>query len=313
MVVRVPELPPQPLLPFTRADLRGLLLRRHELDALLLAGLVVQPVRGVYLDARASDDLRHRALAVGLLLPDGAAVARRPAAWLHGVDARGPGELTTPLPMECVVPAGSVVPRRGGLVAHEARVPDGDVVEVAGVPVTSPVRTACDLARFLLPHMGLGCLDAMARAGTVNPVELAERIEYWRGERFVAQARRLIGLCDGESESFGESWTRLRIADAGFPRPELQVWVHDDDGVAVYRLDLGWPELRKAVEYDGEEHHSTLEDRRRDDLRRDDLLRRFGWDVVAVGKAEVLGPSMALERAVGEMLSLEPGLRRRLW
>src|SRR5206468_3759671 len=26
--------------------------------------------------------------------------------------------------------------------------------------------------------------------------------------------------------------------DAGLPRPELQVWVYDDDGVGVYRLDI---------------------------------------------------------------------------
>ena len=290
-----------------------MLISAHELRAMLASGQVVQPLRGIYLDTRTADDPLHRAVAVGLALPAGAAVGRRCAAWLHGIDARGPGELATPLPMECLVPAGSVMPQRTGLMAYEAWLPSDDVVEIAGVPVTSPVRTGCDLARFLTPHMGLGCLDALARAGMVKSAELAVRIEDWHGERFVAQARRLIGLCDAASESFGESWTRLRLADAGFPRPELQVWVHDADGVAVYRLDLGWPEVCKAVEYDGEQYHSTLEDRRHDDTRRNVLLQRFGWDVVAVGKSQVLGPSVALELAVGEMLGMEPQVRHRVW
>jgi hypothetical protein len=35
--------------------------------------------------------------------------------------------------------------------------------------------------------------------------------------------------------------------------------------------------------------------------------------VVGVGKNLVLGPSMALEYAVGEVLGMEPLIRRRLW
>ncbi len=42
---------------------------------------------------------------------------------------------------------------------------------------------------------------------------------------------------DGRSESSGESFTRLAIADVGLPVPTLQHWVHDG-GVPVYRLDL---------------------------------------------------------------------------
>ncbi len=51
----------------------------------------------------------------------------------------------------------------------------------------------------------------------------------------------------------GESWLRLRIVDAGFPRPVVQIEVLDADGRCVYRLDLGWPDRRLAVEYDGQD------------------------------------------------------------
>lgn len=313
VAVLLPELPAEPLLPFRRRDLPGLCLSRHELDALLAARLVVEPVRGVYLDARVAGDPLHRAVGAGLALPPGAAVARRAAAWIHGIDARGPGELDVPLPMECVVRAGTTVPRRAGLVAWEAWLPDHDVTTVLGVPVTTPDRTACDLARYLRPFMGLGCLDAMARDGLVDPEVLAVRIEDWRGERNVALARRLIGWCDPGSESQGESWTRLRVLDAGFPRPTLQIWIRDADGTGLYRLDMGWEKVRKAIEYDGVEFHSRPEHVARDVARREDLARRFAWDAPGVVAAEVLGPSMALEWGVGEMLGLEPRIRRRLW
>jgi len=161
--------------------------------------------------------------------------------------------------------------------------------------------------------MGLGALDAMARAGLVTPEELLLVVERWRGDRFVAQARRLIGLCDPRAESYGESWLRLRLHDAGFSAPELQICLADDDGVEVRRLDLGYPRQRYGLEYDGEEHHAGLAAEARDRARRDEIERRWGWTVVGVGKNLVLGHSMALEHAVGEVLGMEPLIRRRLW
>jgi very-short-patch-repair endonuclease len=111
----------------------------------------------------------------------------------------------------------------------------------------------------------------------------------------------------------GETWLRLRIVDAGFPRPTVQIEVLDARGRTVYRLDLGWEDELVAVEYDGEQFHCTAEHRARDRRRRDDLERTYGWRVLAVGKGEVLGPSLALEKAVGELLSREPQIRRRCW
>lgn len=312
MAVRVPVLPASPLPPFTRRDLRGLGISRHELDALLAARLVVQPVRGAYLDARCRDDPVQRATAVGLVLPADAAVANRTAAWMHGIDTRGPGEHEAPLPLECVVAAGRTVPKRTGLQAREAWLPEDDVALLAGVPVTTAVRTACDLARHLRPFMALGALDAFARSG-MDRAEAASRIEDWRGGRNVARARRLIRLCDPASESFGESWTRLRIADAGFPLPVCQIWIVDDDGVGVYRLDMGWEEARAAVEYDGLEFHSRPEDVAHDVTRRRRLADEFGWTCVGVDRGDVLGRSLELERGIGELLGLEPQITRRLW
>ena len=138
-------------------------------------------------------------------------------------------------------------------------------------------------------------------------------MERWKGRRFVDQARRLINSCDPLAESYGESWLRLRFLDAGFPRPQLQISVVDADGVEVYRLDLGYPDLRCSWEYDGEEFHHGPAAEAADRRRRADLERRWGWTVIGVGKNLVLGPSLALEQGVGEVLGIEPVIRRRAW
>ena len=299
--------------PFRRTHCLDLGLTEDVVDRLVRSRHLHQPMRGILHRADAPDSLAFRAAVAALALPPGAALARTTAAWLYGIDCRPLGEHDRIPDVECVVPTPSGVVRRPGVRCHQADLAAVDLTEVNGLPVTTPARTAIDLARYAMPGNGLGALDAMARAGLVEPGELLLMVERWRGERFVARARQLIGWCDPLAESFGESWLRLRVLDAGFPRPQLQIPLVDGDGVLVYRLDLGFLEVRAAFEYDGEEFHSGPEAERSDRRRRADIERRWGWTAVGVGKALVLGPSMALERAVGEALSLEPAIRRRLW
>ncbi len=316
MVIRCPVLDVV-LDPFTRRDLTGLGLSRHELDALLSTGQVVQPVRGLYLDARRADDGDHRARGLGLLLRDGWAAGRTTAAWVHGIDVRTPGRHTAPLPLVVVVPRGTTPPRRAGVVAFAEPLADHDVVVVRGTPVTTPERTALDLARWAPPFLGLGALDAFAHAGLVEVDRLELRLREWKGDRGVARARQLVGWCDPRTESQGESWFRLRLLEAGFPRPRVQVSLGyelvDGSWLEVFRLDLGWDDLRLAGEYDGEDHHTEQADRDADDARRERVEREFGWRVVPVRKGAVLGRSLDLERGFGELLGLEPRTRERRW
>ncbi len=298
--------------PFDRQGAGAAGLRDRDVTRLLASGALRQPVRGVYLDARAPDDLTSRAACLALRLPVDAVVGRLTAAWLWGVDGRLPDARAAPPLVECIVPVGRQPVRRPGVRCYVAPL-DGDTCEVDGLPVTTPLRTALDALRWLRPHMGLGVADALAAVGLLLPEALLEMIAGLPGVRGIAQARYLAALVDPRTESMGESWLRLRIVDAGFPRPAVQIEVLDAGGRCVYRLDLGWPDRRLAVEYDGEEHHSSRHQVTHDRRRRDDLERRFGWYVLGVGKGEVLGPSLALERALGELLGLEPRTVRRRW
>jgi hypothetical protein len=298
--------------PITAAELDTSPHTRRQLSALLKAGEVVRPFRGVYIPAAQAQDVAVRAAALAPLLPKGAAVARSAAAWLHGFDVRVPGAHTAPPPLEVVVPTGFVPPRRAGLRTYAASLPDGDVAELDGLLVTSLPRTAIDIARYIPPFMALAGLDAMARADRIDPAALMDHLERWKGERYVAKARRLISLCNPLSESAGESWMRLRVADAGFPAPELQIWVPDEVN-GVYRLDMGWRKRRIGVEYDGEEFHGTPEQFIHDMRRRERLLHEFGWHVIGVHRGDVLGRSLSFERGIGELLGIAPRITRRLW
>jgi len=298
---------------FLTRDAASLGLTRSRLVLLRRAGVLVSPVRGVLMRRDHADDVVARAAAVALVLPPGAAVCRSLAAWMHGTDTRTPAQRYDPLPLECVVSRGKEPPSLPGVVPHVDMLPSDDITCLGGIPVTSVERTALDVARFSPAHMALATLDAFAAEKAVDVERLAERIEEWRGLRGIGQARRLIAWTDACSESPGESWLRLRILDAGFPAPETQIWVTDADGVPLYRLDLGWFDLKIAVEYDGLEFHDSPEQRRRDIARRNDLTRRFGWNALGVGRGEVLGRSLELERGIGELLGLAPQILRRTW
>lgn len=298
--------------PFDRPLARAGGLRDSDVSALVATGVLRQVLRGVYLDARVPDDLAVRAACLRLRLPPGAAVVRLSAAWLLGVDGRMPGQLAAPPVVECAVPPGRQPLRRPGVRCYVASLA-GDLCEIGGIPSTTGERTGLDCLRWLRPHMALGVADALAASGHLRPDTLLTRAQGERRLRGLRQARYLAALIEPRTESMGESWLRLRIVDAGFPRPRVQIEVLDAAGRCVYRLDLGWEDERAAVEYDGEAHHSAPGQVTHDRRRRDDLEGRFGWRLLAVGKGEVLGPSMALERGVGELLSLEPRILRRAW
>jgi len=255
-------------------------------------------------------DERLRLSALSSVLPPGAAFARRTAAALHGFRLSLPDESPRTAPVEVVVPTGTTPVRRPGLTCRSADL-DGDVGILDGHPVTSRLRTLLDVLRHENPGLALATADLALRLGGIDRALGQARLAEVPGERGVARARRLLDLADAGAESPGESWLRLRIADAGFGPVQTQVVVPRPGG-RCYRLDLGWPERRLAVEYDGREFHEGAEQRAHDARRRAELAD-LGWTVVAVGAGEVLGPSLALEHGLGELLGVAPRARHRTW
>ncbi|WP_188191504.1 DUF559 domain-containing protein [Nonomuraea sp. SYSU D8015] len=114
------------------------------------------------------------------------------------------------------------------------------------------------------------------------------------------RVRDTLSLADPGAASPRESWLRVILVEGGLPRPTTQIRV-DLGGDRYARLDLGWEEFNVAVEYDGQQHHTSAIDQLRDTDRRDELRRR-GWRVIAVRRDVIPGQIADLLHHVADAL-----------
>lgn len=153
----------------------------------------------------------------------------------------------------------------------------GETTTVHGVQLTDPVRTALELARWV-PTLTekVAAVDALAyRCGvTVDAVRALARVHL--GAHHSRGLETVLALVNGLAESPMESRIRTAIVLGGLPAPVPQHPVSLDG--RRYRLNLAYPELRLAIEYDGELHRSQL--RAHADLLREADLTRLGWTVL---------------------------------
>ncbi len=274
--------------PFAWYELDQLGLTRHDLRRMLAAHDVRRLLQGVYAPADLDDTPDLRARAVALVLRDHMVLADRTAAWLHGIDRYRPADLRGgPPPLDIVSIDRARATRRRDTFGGNRALEPADLCVIEGVRVTTPVRTAADLACRFGRRDALAVLDAFMRVCGVSRAELDALLPRFQGRRGVVQLRELVPLATPLSESPGESWVRIDIHDAGLPAPEPQFPVLVN-GIERFRLDLAYPAWKIVVEYDGVEHHTSPGDRARDGARRD-WLRRHGWIVIVVTKDDFTG------------------------
>lgn len=244
-----------------------------------------QVVHGAWASSEVADTLDLRVAALRLVVPEAAVVTDRTAAWLHGVPIL-PRSAVFEVPPVCVFLPPGLRLRRAEVASGERGLLPRDIMTVDGLRVTTPLRTACDLGRLLWRFDAIAALDGFLRIGLPHE-ELLREVLRFRGYRGVVQLRNLVPIADGRSESVGESGLRLHWHESGLPDPELQWWVEDDDGVERYRLDLALPEVKFAAEYDGEQFHSSDEQRAADLVRRTWLSEHRDWEIMVFTKHHV--------------------------
>jgi hypothetical protein len=236
--------------------------------------------RGAYVPGIDADTLAERVRAVAAVVGPGNVVVDRTAAWLHGVDTFALVEQQAIPPMEFCAPPGHARSVRPEVRGRNRTLHPSEIMEIQGVAVTTPIRTAVDLGCHLRRREAMAALDAFARLHDVQGVDLQRMVDNFRRRRGVVQLRELVAYVDGRAESPRESWMRLALIDAGLPKPEPQVWV-DVDGEPTYRLDLAYRLARVGVEYDGREAHDGVIQRVRDERRRRHL-RELGWRTISI-------------------------------
>jgi hypothetical protein len=168
-----------------------------------------------------------------------------------------------------------------GVEAWADRIEDDEICVIAGMRVTTPVRTALDLACRYPVDEAVAAIDALARATKLKMADVELLADRYRGRHGIRNARVALDLVDAGAESPRETWLRLVLIRAGFPRPQTQIPVYNEFGVLIAELDMGWEEIKVAAEYEGA-HHRTDPRQFNKDIRRFEEVMELGWIDVRV-------------------------------
>jgi hypothetical protein len=163
-----------------------------------------------------------------------------------------------------------------------------DLTVVDGITTTRPLRTVLDLGVVVGVNRLEELFDDGLRRGWYSTHAVWTRWEELGGvlrpgglvleavlERKTAGTRPVGSLL--------ESRFLQLVSQAGLRHPVAQYEVHDGDEL-VARVDFAYPELKLAIELDGEERHAGRSPRKSDARRERRLVRlgyrvlRFHWD-----------------------------------
>lgn len=177
--------------------------------------------------------------------------------------------------------------REAGVWHHEGLLVPDDLVEVDGMLMVKPERSALEAALLVPAGPGLVTIDsAMRRLGGRAAVdETFAQMRSWPG---IQRLQVVVRLGDGRSESVGESLSRHLMHAHAIPMPELQFEVYDEQGNLIGTTDFAWPRHRLLGEFDGKVKYGRLlregekpEDAVFREKVREDLLRETTrWGMV---------------------------------
>jgi len=240
-------------------------------------------------------DERERLLLLAGVLPADAAFSHGTAAAMFGAPVDRPRR-----PHVALTPR-RVLPQRAEIVVHGRRLSSEDVVAHRGMRLTSGPQTFLDLASGLAPQDLVAVGDALMREGHLTPADLAERLARADRVRGVVRARTCAPLLSPLSMSRPESWMRYWLLTSDLPEPQPQVPIMDRWGRVVAHGDLGYPEWRVVLEYEGRQHAEIDQFGR--DIDRYSLMGADGWLVLRFASRHVGGPTVVRDRTRRALLS----------
>jgi hypothetical protein len=223
----------------------------------------------VYAPSGLDADLALRARAAGVLVAGRGVIAGYAAAELLGASS-GPSDALVDVLMPHAY-------RCDGLVVHRTALGRGEATTVGAAVVTTAPRTAFDLACWA-PTLTerVVAVDALAFMCAVDPDDVRVLRNRHLGVRHGGRVAPVLALVRPNAESPMESRMRVAMHLGGLPEPVVQHPVIARG--ARYYLDLAYPEVRLAIEYDGAEHRGQRRARR--DLLREAALTALGWHIL---------------------------------
>jgi hypothetical protein len=262
-------------------------LTRRQIGHRLASGEWARALPGVYRAAIIRPALRSRAMAAALWSAPEGLVSYVTAGALWRFDDVASEALHVTLPLDRRLRSRQVVVHRTGDLMP------ADIARLGPIPVTSALRTAIDLAAVLEPDALEVAIESALRRRLFSPGQLR-----WRAEALIgtgrpgsAVLRDLLSSRDlGRSDSTPEVDLSQLLEQAGFGRPERQHVVRAD-GRFVAEVDLAYPSLQIAFEYDSDRWHAGVRRRHYDAARRN-RLRATGWTVIEVTPDQLRDPEL---------------------
>ncbi|HYJ21783.1 MAG TPA: DUF559 domain-containing protein [Solirubrobacterales bacterium] len=186
------------------------------------------------------------------------------AAALWGIGPEGSGPVDVSIRRYCNLSRSGIKARvRPGL-------PECDVTERHGIPVTTPVRTLIDQATELTPSRLQRMVNEADKHDVIDPEALRTALDDHAGERGVKPLRTLLDrLTFRLSDTELEVLFRPIAAKAGLPVPLTKEMVNN------FEVDFYWPGLGLVVETDGWRYHRTPS-AQSSDARRDQVHTASG-------------------------------------
>lgn len=183
------------------------------------------------------------------------------AAALHGVTW-----IDVDAPIEVLTSRRSSDPR---LITRRERHHDDEVRRLtSGVLITSPARTALDLARHHPRLVAVKHLDALAAVTGISRTEIAALTHRYRAVPNIRECWDPLRLMDGGAKTPRETELRVAMVDAGLPKPATQIWVNNGARSAI--VPLGWEQQRIGLT------PAHLLDKG-DQLSRSNILQLMNW------------------------------------
>ena len=229
--------------------------------------------RDVYVDSETAVTHEVRCRGATLFLPADAVITGRSAATVRGASLAMANDR-----VEIIAPLSRRIARRDGFNLRRNSIDPDEAVSWHGGRIATTLRMALDLTLDRPLPVAVADLDAVLRRELVDLGQLTDLV-HSRSDWGIVAARRAVSLVDPRAESRPESQVRVYLVLAGLD-PVPQYWIEDAGG-RVARTDLAFPELKVAVEYDGQWRDGQLWALNRD-RERLNRVHAAGWDVVFV-------------------------------
>ncbi|ANE81534.1 hypothetical protein A7U43_21555 [Mycobacterium adipatum] len=213
-------------------------------------------------------DLEVRAQAAWLWCGRSGVIAGRAAAGLYLT----PGAVTAE-PIEVIALKSKHPP---GVIVRNERIAVEEITIRQNLPVTSPARTALDLARRLDRADAVELIDQLIAATQVCEDDIRRLAGRYPRARGIAAARATIMDIDGGALNAEETRVRLILTDGGMRPTHTQIRV--TDGFRETVVAMGWPAHKVGVNC----HDPGAQRFPYQAVAAADLLRDLGWLVIDV-------------------------------